>query len=174
MPFDSASREIDALIRAGVDSYIDGLRATGMSDDEIIRRLPQIFGGGGIIHPNQARSLVERNRANRNAGNRLNRRRSNNPLSDDEHVGTAIPRGTYQYETVVIIREIDSGNERSMPVVVQSNEPLGKEDIVQRALAAIIDLIERRKIGAYRGKGPEFELVKGPRITGASRGHRVR
>lgn len=131
MPFFTATADVTSALLAGALETAERLIRVGWDSARIFSELQRKFTPmGGSPFPQQVyTAIINRAESALTGGATLMRRRSNNPLSYDQHTGMPGLSADYQYGMTAVFKDEATGREFTKPFYVSSGTPLGRWDI---------------------------------------------
>lgn len=169
MPFFSASADVSAILMGGGLEYAMNLVRMGLDSHRINQLLKQRYTviGGQPFASQVYQAIHSRAVAAIESGARLQRKRSNVPLTYDQHTGSVGLVNNYQYIVHVGIRDTDTGRVRHLPFSVGSDQALGRFDVLNAARVQALHFIGQGRDTLGAASHGEQELTNQLRISAA-------
>jgi hypothetical protein len=169
MGFFTATADVASVLLSGGLSMAERLIMSGWDVGRIMDALRKKYTViGGAPYSNQVYAAIL-NRANAAllGGLTLNAKRSNNPLSYEEHTGMLGISTDYQYAGVVRFQDLATGQEFTRPFYVGADVPLGKFDVLSLIRQQALSYAGGNADTMPGGESRELGIVGNPRITDA-------
>lgn len=172
MSFESASSNVADVLRGGGLADAERMIGRGMDTRAIMAKLRERYTPiGGSPYPDQVYSaIIQRARASLEAGAKLQRKRSDTPLSDDDHVGTVGLPSAYQYSVVATFVDEATGQSFTKLFVIGSETELGKFTLLNMARVQATNWLsnDRETLGA--GSSTDDLSISSMRVANALKG----
>lgn len=156
-------------IMDGAFGFLDRLQAQTQVYNDWIDMLERQYGGQGGFGRDEAIYVADLYDDSRRAGRAINARRGD--TTADTALLPRVPgcRDNFQYTVVFRIRSNTTGQERTYPVNVNHDVPLGKLSILHSAEEALNRDIAANRVGSPRpGERLEWEQIGQGRVTAAA------